>query len=44
MLLLLQYEDDIASICVRVLIGHLTERDLVLVWRAFLDVHLQHLA
>mmetsp|Transcript_29263 Transcript_29263/g.73846 ORF Transcript_29263/g.73846 Transcript_29263/m.73846 type:complete len:266 (-) Transcript_29263:60-857(-) len=43
MLLLLQYEDDIASICVRVLIGHLTEGDLVLVWRALLDVHLKDL-
>mmetsp|Transcript_55461 Transcript_55461/g.144691 ORF Transcript_55461/g.144691 Transcript_55461/m.144691 type:complete len:266 (+) Transcript_55461:892-1689(+) len=44
MLLLFQHENYITGICVRVLIGHLTEGDLVLVWRAFLDVHLQHLA
>mmetsp|Transcript_29253 Transcript_29253/g.73818 ORF Transcript_29253/g.73818 Transcript_29253/m.73818 type:complete len:265 (-) Transcript_29253:60-854(-) len=43
MLLLFQHEDYITGICVRVLIGHLTEGDLVLVWRALLDVHLKDL-
>mmetsp|Transcript_172402 Transcript_172402/g.552636 ORF Transcript_172402/g.552636 Transcript_172402/m.552636 type:complete len:281 (-) Transcript_172402:27-869(-) len=44
MLLLLQHEDHITCVCIRVLIGLLCESDLVAVRRALLDVHLQHLA
>mmetsp|Transcript_29749 Transcript_29749/g.41756 ORF Transcript_29749/g.41756 Transcript_29749/m.41756 type:complete len:210 (-) Transcript_29749:214-843(-) len=43
MLLLLQHEDHISSVRIRVLVCHFPEGDLVAIWRALLHVHLQHL-
>mmetsp|Transcript_82482 Transcript_82482/g.197898 ORF Transcript_82482/g.197898 Transcript_82482/m.197898 type:complete len:350 (-) Transcript_82482:408-1457(-) len=42
-LLLLQHEDHISGVCIRVLVCHFPEGDLVAIWRALLHVHLQHL-
>mmetsp|Transcript_37 Transcript_37/g.87 ORF Transcript_37/g.87 Transcript_37/m.87 type:complete len:475 (+) Transcript_37:289-1713(+) len=43
MFLLLQHEDDIAGVSIRMLISHLSEGDLVAIRRALLNVHFQHL-